>query len=39
MLVEDDRAVMMVTSAYITSFGHEVVPAMSGEIALELLTL
>jgi len=36
MLVEDDRAVMMVTTAYIESFGHEVVPAVSGEIALEI---
>jgi diguanylate cyclase (GGDEF)-like protein len=36
MLVEDDRAVMMVTTAYIKSFGHEVVPATTGEIALEL---
>ena len=36
MLVEDDRAVMMLTSAHIKSFGHEVVPAVSGEIALEL---
>ncbi|MFT5451946.1 MAG: diguanylate cyclase (GGDEF)-like protein [Enterobacterales bacterium] len=35
MLVEDDRSVMMITSAYIKSFGHEVVQAMSGEIALE----
>ena len=36
MLVEDDRSVMMVTAAYIKSFGHEVVPAITGEIALEL---
>ncbi len=36
MLVEDDRAVMMVTSKYIESFGHEVIPAIDGETALEL---
>ena len=36
MLVEDDRAVMMVTTAYIKSFGHEVVQATTGEAALEL---
>ncbi|PCJ45988.1 MAG: diguanylate cyclase response regulator [Gammaproteobacteria bacterium] len=39
MLVEDDRAVMMVTTAYIKSFGHDVVEAISGEIALELFDL
>jgi len=36
LLVEDDRAVMMVTKAYIEKFGHEVVSAMDGESALEL---
>lgn len=36
LLVEDDRAVMMVTKAYIESFGHEVVFAMDGESALKL---
>jgi len=36
MLVEDDRAVMMLTSKYIESFGHEVVPAMDGETALDI---
>lgn len=35
MIVEDDRAVMMLTSAYIKSFGHEVIPAVDGEEALE----
>ncbi|MCP4271338.1 MAG: diguanylate cyclase [Gammaproteobacteria bacterium] len=36
MLVEDDRAVMMVTSSYIESFGFEVIPAYDGETAVEL---
>ena len=36
LLVEDDRAVMMVTTKYIESFGHEVVPAMDAETALEI---
>lgn len=36
LIVEDDRAVMMLTSAYIRSFGHESVPAYSGEEAIEL---
>jgi diguanylate cyclase (GGDEF)-like protein len=36
MLVEDDRSAMMVTTAYIKSFGHEVVQAKTGESALEL---
>ncbi len=35
LLVEDDRAVMMVTTKYIESFGYEVVPAYDGETALE----
>ena len=35
LIVEDDRAVMMLTSAYIRSFGHEVEQAMSGEEAIE----
>ncbi len=36
LLVEDDRAVMMVTSKYIESFGFEVIPAYDGETALEI---
>ncbi len=36
MLVEDDSTVMMATSKYIESFGHEVIPAIDGETALEL---
>lgn len=36
MLVEDDRAVMMVTSKYIESFGHQAVPAVDGESAIEI---
>ncbi len=35
LIVEDDRAVMMLTSAYIRSFGHEIETAVSGEEALE----
>ena len=35
LIVEDDRAIMMLTSAYIRSFGHEVVQAVSGEEAIE----
>ena len=36
LIVEDDRAIMMLTSAYIRSFGHEAIPAEGGEKALEL---
>jgi len=36
LLVEDDRAVMMVTTKYIESFGFEVVPAYDGETAIEI---
>lgn len=35
MIVEDDRAVLMLTSAYVRSFGHEVESAESGEQAIE----
>lgn len=35
MLVEDDRAVMMVTKAYIKSFGHDVIAVEDAETALE----
>ena len=39
LIVEDDRAVMMLTSAYVRSFGHEVTQAFSGEEAIEKFDL